>query len=285
MIVDKVGVACRDLMPPVPEQFADERQILARHDGMTCGGMSQVMQPQPTEPCIRAHRPPASDKAVLAPAFGVSRKYERIGAPHARELLDMRPRGLTERHRTRAGLGVRQIDGVIADVAPAKTEYFSPPAYGERQQPNSGDGLGPLGLAGVERAATSSGPIRSRGILPKAGRERSNRIVSLSPGLLSRTKRGMRSTVGMIVPFLALYSPSGQGRLDLVRYPVGGLRDRLVGKMGVTLGGLDQGITDQLGGDDHIDAVHGRDRSPGVSEVVIRNPSRPASFRMCSQWR
>ena len=45
MIVGKAGVACRGLMPPVPEQFADGRQILARHDGMTCGGMSQVMQP------------------------------------------------------------------------------------------------------------------------------------------------------------------------------------------------------------------------------------------------
>ena len=57
---------------------------------------------------------------------------------------------------------------------------------------------------------------------PKPGRERSNRNVSLSPGLLSRARRGVRSTVGMIGPSLVLRSPSGQDGLDSVRHPIGG---------------------------------------------------------------
>ena len=59
---------------------------------------------------------------------------------------------MTERHGARAGLRVRQLDGVLADIAPAEIEHFAPAASSERQQPDDGDGLGPLGLAVVERA-------------------------------------------------------------------------------------------------------------------------------------
>ena len=60
----------------------------------------------------------------------------------------MRPCGLAERRHARAGLGVRQLDGVAADVASSVVEHFAATASGEREQPDRGDGLGPFGLAG-----------------------------------------------------------------------------------------------------------------------------------------
>ena len=65
----------------------------------------------------------------------------------------MLPHGLAERHRARAGLCVAQVDGVGSNVVPAQIEHLAPSASGEREQPDRGDGLGPLGLVGVERAA------------------------------------------------------------------------------------------------------------------------------------
>ena len=43
MLVRKVGVTRRSPVPPVPEQLAHQRQVLARHDGLTGGGMAEVM--------------------------------------------------------------------------------------------------------------------------------------------------------------------------------------------------------------------------------------------------
>ena len=65
----------------------------------------------------------------------------------------MRPRGFTERHRPRASLRIDKPEGVVSDVAPAQVEHLAPAAAGERQQPDRADLVGPLGLAGVERAA------------------------------------------------------------------------------------------------------------------------------------
>ena len=77
--VGKVGVARRGPVPLVPEQLADQGQILAGHDGLAGGGVPQIMQPQPAEFRIGANCPPAGCKAEGAPAFGVARKKERIG--------------------------------------------------------------------------------------------------------------------------------------------------------------------------------------------------------------
>ena len=57
--------------------------------------------------------------------------------------LDKRPRGLAERHGARAGFRIREIDGILANVAPAKIQNFAAAASGKRQQPDRGDGLGP----------------------------------------------------------------------------------------------------------------------------------------------
>lgn len=46
----------------MPEQPADQGQILARHDGLAGGGMPQVMQAQATELRVRADRAPAISK-------------------------------------------------------------------------------------------------------------------------------------------------------------------------------------------------------------------------------
>ena len=77
--VAQVRVARRGPVSAMPEESADERQTFARHNGLTGGGMSQVMQPEPAEHCIGTNRPPAGCKAVGAPAFGVERGHERIG--------------------------------------------------------------------------------------------------------------------------------------------------------------------------------------------------------------
>ena len=56
---DEVSVSGSGSMPPVPEQPADQRQILARHYGMTGSGMAEVMQSQLAQLCIRANGSPA----------------------------------------------------------------------------------------------------------------------------------------------------------------------------------------------------------------------------------
>ena len=41
--IGKVGVARRGLVPSVSKQLADQGQILARHDGLTGGGVTQIV--------------------------------------------------------------------------------------------------------------------------------------------------------------------------------------------------------------------------------------------------
>ena len=151
--VAQVRVARRGPVSAMPEESADERQTFARHNGLTGGGMSQVMQPEPAEHCIGTNRPPAGCKAVGAPAFGVERGHERIGvrAPGSAAVCARAasPSGTV----CGTGLGVGQIDGVAADVAPAQIEHFAAAASSMRQQLDGGDGLGPSGLVSVERAA------------------------------------------------------------------------------------------------------------------------------------
>ena len=65
-------------------------------------------------------------------------------------------------------------------------------------------------------------------------------------------------------PFLL----SGQGRADAVRHPVGGVLGGAVGQMDVALGGLDQGMAEQLGNGHHVHAVHGGGGRPAMAKVV-----------------
>ncbi len=44
MRVGQVRVACGRAVAPVPEQFPDQQQAFARHDGMTRGGMPEGVQ-------------------------------------------------------------------------------------------------------------------------------------------------------------------------------------------------------------------------------------------------
>lgn len=70
MTVGKVGVARRCAAPPVPELFADEWQVPARHDGMAGRGVPEAMEAQPAERGIGADRAPEGDEAGLAAAMG-----------------------------------------------------------------------------------------------------------------------------------------------------------------------------------------------------------------------
>ena len=122
--------------------------------------MAQVVEAQPAESGIGAYRPPARREAVGAPPFGVSWKQERLRVARAGQRLDERPRGFAERHGTRAGFRSHEIDGILADVAPAQIEHFAAAAAGERQQPHRGDVLRPARFVGVERATEPGQLVR-----------------------------------------------------------------------------------------------------------------------------
>ncbi len=110
--------------------------------------------------------------------------------------------------------------------------------------------------------------LPSRRVDPKPGSALSNRMVSLPPGLLSRARRGVRSTVGMVGSSFTLFAASGQGRMDAVRHPVGGGGNGPVGQVDIALRGLDQGVTEELRDRHHVQAVHGRDGCPAMAKVV-----------------
>ena len=79
MRIIKMGVACRGPVPPMPDQLAEQRQVLARHDrGLASRRVPEVMRAQPAELSVGAYRPPARREAVGAPACGVSREQEHI---------------------------------------------------------------------------------------------------------------------------------------------------------------------------------------------------------------
>ena len=69
MPVGEVGVARRCAVATVPEQSADQGQVLAGHDGLTGGGVPKVVQALPAELGVRTDRAPADNKAVRIPAF------------------------------------------------------------------------------------------------------------------------------------------------------------------------------------------------------------------------
>ena len=101
--IGKVSVAGCGPVSPMPEQLADQGQILARYDGLAGGGMARVMQAKPAELRISARCPPAMSENPDTPAFGVARKQERIGVARTEQRGDVRPRGFAERHGARAG--------------------------------------------------------------------------------------------------------------------------------------------------------------------------------------
>ena len=84
MPVGEVGVARRSAVVTVPEQSADQGQVLAGHDGLTGGGVPKVVQALPAELGVRTDRAPADNKAVRIPAFGKFREQERTGVTLSR---------------------------------------------------------------------------------------------------------------------------------------------------------------------------------------------------------
>lgn len=88
VIICEMRISRRSPVPPVSQEFPDQRQILAGHDGMASHGMPEVVESQLAEPGIFAHRPPTSSKAVLALSIGVSRKEEVVRSPLTGQRLD-----------------------------------------------------------------------------------------------------------------------------------------------------------------------------------------------------
>ena len=119
MAVGEVGVSSGSPVPPMPEQPTDQGQILARHHGMTGGGVAKVMQAQLAQLCVHADGPPAGFEAVDASPFGMERKQESVRLPVSGQAVDMHPCGLSKRYGARAGLAIGQGDSVGPDIAPA----------------------------------------------------------------------------------------------------------------------------------------------------------------------
>ena len=57
--VGEVGVTGGGAVPPVAEQAAEQRQVLAGHDGMAGIGVTEVVQSQPAETRTLAYGAPA----------------------------------------------------------------------------------------------------------------------------------------------------------------------------------------------------------------------------------
>ena len=112
MPVGEVGIACRCPVLPVPEQLPDQRQVFAGHDGLTRERVAQIVEPQPPELRLAAHRAPALDEAVQSSALRVLREHEPIGATSAGKRIDLCPGSFAQRHGARSGLAVRQAQGL-----------------------------------------------------------------------------------------------------------------------------------------------------------------------------
>ena len=106
VVIGKVGVARRRPVSLVTEQLADERQVLARHDRLTGGGMLKVMQAKAAELRIRADRAPAIEQRIVPLAVGIVREHESVGVAVTGQRRDVRLRRLSERHRARPSLRI-----------------------------------------------------------------------------------------------------------------------------------------------------------------------------------
>ena len=121
--IAKMSVPRRSAVSSMPEQLADQGQVLARHDGVTGGGMPKVMQPNPAELRVLADRAPTNSDVVRRSLLRVFRKKAGIGVASAGQRVDDRPDALAEQYGAGSGLGVGQVDRGLTDVTPAKIEH------------------------------------------------------------------------------------------------------------------------------------------------------------------
>ena len=166
----KVGVAGGCAVSAMSEQLADQGQVLARHDGLAGCRMAQVVQAQPAEPGIGADRPPAGREAPFAAASGVAREQKRIGLARARA-------GPARLSRNRAtlflGFFAMPRQGLVFRSRNPHSSARNIIARNFSKARLAAPGLSLLAVSNY--AATSSGPMRSSGILPNAGRMRALR--------------------------------------------------------------------------------------------------------------
>ena len=59
--IRKMSVTRRGFMAAMTEQPAHQRQVLPRHDGVTCRRVAQVVEPKPAELSFLADRAPAGE--------------------------------------------------------------------------------------------------------------------------------------------------------------------------------------------------------------------------------
>lgn len=131
-----VRVSRRGPVPSAPEQFADQEQVLTRHDALAGHGVPQVVQTERAALPVRASRSHVIQENPDAPAFGMAWTQERVRVARTSQGRDELPRRFSEQHCARASLRNIEHDGVAPDLPPAKIKHLAATASGECQQPD-----------------------------------------------------------------------------------------------------------------------------------------------------
>ena len=165
--VGDISVSRRGPMPPMTEQLADQGEVLAGHDSLTCSGMPQVM------PCRRSLPSFASAQTVRQQVVSIQRPRSSACRGN-RYASGSRGPGSASSSASRnwamlfLGFFLMPRQGLVLR---SRKPHSSARNIIERRISKARLAApGRFSLAASNHAATSSGPMRSRGILPNAGR-------------------------------------------------------------------------------------------------------------------
>ena len=136
-------------------RVSEQGQIFAGHDGMAGIGVAKIVESQPIEIRVFAHRARVRRELELPLVLGVSREQEGVSAPLTGERIKDGTGTFPKGDGARRGLAVGKADRFLSGVAPSETEPFTERAGGERQQADRVAGIGPFRFAGVEGTAQS----------------------------------------------------------------------------------------------------------------------------------
>ena len=112
--VGKVRIARRGPVPPMPENPADQGQVLAGHHGLTGYRVPKFLQAKAAEFGVGADCAPAIPERIVALAVRKAPEHESVGIARAGQRHDLRLRGLAEQHRARAS----RLSATVPDIPP-----------------------------------------------------------------------------------------------------------------------------------------------------------------------
>ena len=119
VIVGQVGIVGSGGVAPVSEELARQRQVLAGHDGVAGHSVAEVVEPCPADASVGADGKPAVSKPARADRVGGEYGKMSSSALRLPGNASRSADGGAQRHGARTALGVGEVDGVRADVAPS----------------------------------------------------------------------------------------------------------------------------------------------------------------------